>query len=315
MSTAPRADFDSPWKEAVELLFPAFMHFFFPTIATAIDWSKGYEFLDKELEKIVRDATLGRRYADKLVKVFLHEGRETWLLIHLEIQGYYDAAFPQRMYVYHYRIFDRYGVEVISLAVLSDDDPTYRPAEYRTGRWGCQLVFQFPIVKVLDYGQNWAALEANSNPFAIVVMAHLQARAVPAGVERQHWKLRLVRLLYERGCERQAVLELFRFIDWLLVLPEPLEQAFLVDLRHFEEEQRMPYVSSAERLATQQGSLEGSRAMLLEAIATRFGAVSEDIIQAVNTIETVEALRALLRQAISSSDLTAFREALLTATC
>ena len=52
------SNYDSPWKEAVEVFFPAFMAFFFPAIHAAIAWSKGYQFLDKELEKIVRDAAL-----------------------------------------------------------------------------------------------------------------------------------------------------------------------------------------------------------------------------------------------------------------
>ena len=37
-------------------------------------------FSTVELERVVRDAVLGRRYADKLVKVFLRDGTETWLL-------------------------------------------------------------------------------------------------------------------------------------------------------------------------------------------------------------------------------------------
>ncbi len=74
-----RMDFDSPWKEAVECYFEAFIAFFFPLIHGRIDWRKGYEFMDKELEKAVRDADMGRRHVDKLVKVFLPEGKETWL--------------------------------------------------------------------------------------------------------------------------------------------------------------------------------------------------------------------------------------------
>ena len=65
------ADYDSPWKEAIEQYFPDFMAFFFPEIHAGIAWDQGYEFLDSELERVVRDATIGRRYADKLVKVFL----------------------------------------------------------------------------------------------------------------------------------------------------------------------------------------------------------------------------------------------------
>jgi hypothetical protein len=185
MKTDIPSDFDSPWKEAVEVFFPAFLCFFFPAIYAEIDWSKGYQFLDKELEKVVRDAQSGRRYVDKLVKVFLKEGREAWLLIHIEIQNYQDQGFPERIYIYHYRLFDRYRVEIVSLAVLSDADSRYRPEVYSTGRWGCKLTFEFPTAKVLDYGRDWAALAANQNPFAVVVMAHLKAQAVKKGEERK----------------------------------------------------------------------------------------------------------------------------------
>ncbi|MFN2266961.1 MAG: hypothetical protein ABR533_01695 [Desulfonatronovibrio sp.] len=55
-------EYDSPWKIALERYFPEFMEFFFPDVHSDIDWSAGYEFLDKELQQVVRDAELGRRY-------------------------------------------------------------------------------------------------------------------------------------------------------------------------------------------------------------------------------------------------------------
>jgi hypothetical protein len=45
------------------------MEFFFPKVAADIDWSKGYEFLDKELQKVVRKADSTRGTVDKLVKL------------------------------------------------------------------------------------------------------------------------------------------------------------------------------------------------------------------------------------------------------
>jgi len=71
---------DSVWKEAIKSYFKEFMEFFFPKIAQDIAFEKGYEFLDKELEKIVQDAEVGKRFADMLVKVYLRNGDETWLL-------------------------------------------------------------------------------------------------------------------------------------------------------------------------------------------------------------------------------------------
>ena len=110
-----------------------------------------------------------------MVKVFLSDGTETWLLIHIEVQGYSDPEFEKRMFEYFYRIRDRYQAEVVSLALLTDASAKYRPGQYQVKRWGFSLSFQFPAVKVLDYYQNWAALESNANPFAIIVMAHLKA--------------------------------------------------------------------------------------------------------------------------------------------
>jgi hypothetical protein len=52
-----------------------------------IDWSRGFEFLDKELRKITADTAVGRRLVDKLVKVWLKSGEEVWALVHVEIQG------------------------------------------------------------------------------------------------------------------------------------------------------------------------------------------------------------------------------------
>ena len=79
--TSQRADYDNPWKEALGLYFQPFMAFFFPQIEANIDWNRGYEFLDKEFQQVVRDAELGRIYADKLVKVWQRDGSEIWVLI------------------------------------------------------------------------------------------------------------------------------------------------------------------------------------------------------------------------------------------
>ena len=134
------------------------------------------------------------------------------------------------------------------------------------------------------------------------------------GAERKQWKLRLLRGLYERGYNREEILTLFRFIDWLLRLPAVLDQEFWHEFHQFEEEKHMPYVTSVERLGMQkgfaQGQLQAAREMLLEAVATRFGEVSQDVTAAVQRLETVEPMRMLLRQALTCASLEAFRDAL-----
>lgn len=104
-------DHDSPWKEALEYYFQDFLELLFPEIAQAINWQHPPEFLDKELQKIVNQSPEGRQYADKLVKVQLNDGQETWLLIHVEVQGEPETAFELRMYTYYHRILSRYKIE------------------------------------------------------------------------------------------------------------------------------------------------------------------------------------------------------------
>jgi hypothetical protein len=61
----PPTEYDSPWKDIIQIYFPEFMKFFFPAAYDEIDWDKGIEFLDKELQEAVKDAEIGRRFADK----------------------------------------------------------------------------------------------------------------------------------------------------------------------------------------------------------------------------------------------------------
>jgi len=307
------ADYDSPWKEALQRYFEPFMALCYPQIHQDIDWLKGHEFLDKELQKVVRKAGLGRRTVDKLVKVTRKTGAETFVLIHIEVQGRIDAAFGERMYVYHYRVFDRYRLPVVSLALLADDSETWRSCDYGYALWGCRMQLDFPSVKLLDYRARWRELETSLNPFAIMIMAHLQTRVTrDDAVERLRNKLSLVKSLYQKGFSRQDILELYRFIDWLMVLPEILAERFDQEITHYEETLHMPYITSTERAGIkkgiQQGILQGVQQgiqqgiqqgvhqgmqigeanILKRQLSRRFGDLPEDVARRLDTAKSAD---------------------------
>ncbi len=273
-------NYDSPWKDILERYFPEFMGFFFPEAYQEIDWSKGYESLDQELQQVVREAESGKRYADKLMKVWRHDGEELYVVIHIEVQGQHDKQFPLRMYIYNYRLFDRHQQPVASFAVLCDESSKWRPEEYSHELWGCRASLSFPIVKLRDYTERWPELEASSNPFAVVVMSHLKSRATRGqGASRLRWKMHLVRQLYSGGWQRRDVLELFRFIDWVLKLPPWLESRFKDEVRRLETEKDMRYVTSIERLGREEGRekgfLQGEAAVLKRQLKRRFERLPE----------------------------------------
>lgn len=267
------------------------MAFFFPQAHAEIDWSRRYEMLDKELQPIVRQAQHGRRYVDKLAKVWLKSGEERWLLIHVEVQARKEGEFPKRMHVYNHRIFDRYDQEVISLAILADDDPAWRPSQYGYGRWGFRTGTEFPIVKLLDYAPHWQALEADPNPFATVVLAHLktlETRQAPA--DRHAWKPRLVKRLYEQGMDAEDVRQLYRFIDWIMELPEELDWRFGQELVAYQQEKRMPFITIVERIGIQKGLLQGIEACL----KMKFGDEGLKLMPELREIHDHELLEAVL---------------------
>ena len=254
--------------------------------------------MDNALEKITRDAEIGIRYADKLTKVWLKTGELAWVLIHIEVQASRETNFAERIYVYRHRIWEKHKVDVASLVILCDDEQNYRPNKYKKGIWGCELNFTFPIVKLLDFAENWIKLENNSNPFAIVVMAQLKAKEIMDGQERKYWKSRLTRMLYERDYEKQDIIALYCFIDWLLVLPEELEEEFIRELHEFEKEKIMQYVSNIERVGfkkgkqqgiqqgKRQGMQQGESTMLVRQIERKFGQVSKEVKQKIGLADS-----------------------------
>ena len=64
------------------------------------------------------DAELGRRHVDKLIRVSGFGGEATRIFVHIEIQGEAAQDFAERMFVHHYRLYDRYRSPVASLAVF-----------------------------------------------------------------------------------------------------------------------------------------------------------------------------------------------------
>jgi len=255
-------DFDSAWKEVVEVMFEPFLEFLFPKIYKAIDFSKKYEFLNKELRKISPYSKTGKRLADVLVKVHLKDSETPLvLLIHVEVQGYKDPEFMKRMFVYYYRISDQFqeeGLDVISLGVFTDEDENFRPDEYLRKRMGFKLLMKIPVVKILDYrlDEKKRTMLANSkNPMALVVRVQLKSfEAKRADVnQRYEFKRDLIRECYKEGYTRKQIHFLLRFIDWIIQLPKDIEKKLSNEITKLEEEHKMKYVTSWERIAKEEG--------------------------------------------------------------
>lgn len=110
---------DILWKGIIENLVDDFIRYFFPKYVDRIDFERGFEFLDTELQKLIPDNSSQKRHADKLIRVWFKDGKEAWFLIHVEIQGYQDSQFAVRMFECMYRIRDKSVVKRSSASSTS----------------------------------------------------------------------------------------------------------------------------------------------------------------------------------------------------
>ncbi len=272
--------YDSPWKEVIERYFPEFMAFYFPDAYAEIDWAKEHVFLDQELRAVVQDAELGKRFVDRLVRVNVLNGGESWIYIHVEVQGTKQAEFAERMFVYNYRLFDRYKRPVASLAVLADEHKEWKPTSYGFTVLGCRHILEFPVAKLTDYAEKVDELLASDNAFGLITVAHILTQQTrKQHQERYEAKLRLVRLLYKRQWDKQRVIDLFSVLDWLMQLPEWLNSQVWQELETIEESKKVQYITSVERIGIAKGRIEGrvegvSR-LLRRQLERRFGVLPE----------------------------------------
>jgi hypothetical protein len=309
----PKDDYDTPWKAALERYFEQFLALFLPAVHAEIDWGQGCTFLDKELRKLVPEGDAGPGVVDVLVRVTLRSGDRVAVSIHVEVQRSKQAGFGRRMLRYNLRIFDRFDAdEVVSVAVLGDEDPAWRPSSFDYGRWGSRMRLEYLTVKLIDWEDpgRWRQLQDSSNPFAIVVMAHLKTlRTGRSSQERLDSKVSLVRALVAGGHPQDDVHALLGVVDWFMALEDGLQDRFEEEVAVIEEETKGPLLTSWERRGLQQGLEQGlvnMRGLVARILENRFGAAPEGVIARLREITELSALNDLAVEAAGVASLEQF---------
>jgi len=101
-----KGKYDILWKGMLERVFDDFLRFVFSNADRRFDMQKGFTYLDKEMERLYQhpEEETNTRFLDKLVKVYTTDGKEKYLLVHVEVQGSYDNTFTARMFRYFYYV-------------------------------------------------------------------------------------------------------------------------------------------------------------------------------------------------------------------
>ncbi len=84
----------------------------------------------------------------------------------------------------------------------------------------------------------------------------------------------------------------------MIELPESLEREAWREIREYEEEKRMPYITTPERIGREEGRQQGLREGLLKAVALglklKFGDEGLRLLPEIRTIDDVPKLESLL---------------------
>lgn len=287
--TDPNSDQDNAWKELLDHHFREFMEFFFPTIAAEINWARKPVSFDKELAKLGPRHATGKRLADKLARVWRKTGEKLFVLLYGEVQGPPVTNFNARMFTYNYRIKDRYNAQVVSLGVVTSATKNTRLGRYETQLWGCRTVFEFPVVKLSDWRGREAELEQSRNPFAMVVLVHLALPRAERSLQgKYNLKRDLMRRLLQHGFASDYIRSLLRFLDWVIRLPEGLENKLDNEMEEIVEGKKMPYVTSWERRGLKRGEEIGRLDLVLRLLKRKLGELDQRLTAKIETLSVLK---------------------------
>ncbi len=297
---------DTLWKAILEDLFDDFLRFFYENADDLFDINRGFEFLDKELEDLFpQTETENIRYVDKLVKVWLKNGTEEWILIHIEVQNKGEKSFAERMFIYFYRIRDRYKRRITAWAIFTDKSKKEPRSEYREAYLGTKVLYSYNTYKIINQSED--ALKADNNPFAVVILTVLLAlkKSQTQEIELIDLKIDLVKDLLKRQIPKQKIRALMNFLKYYVrfnkentlifenkfdsftgkTYPMGIEQFLL----HRAEQQ-------GEKRGEKRGEKIGDERRLIQVVCTarKSGASLEFIAQIVNL--TVEEVQAILKK-------------------
>lgn len=205
---------DELWKAIIPALWGPFLRFCLEDWADNIDYTRKPDFLDKELKRLRLRSKSKNRTVDFLMRVYMKDGTTKSFLLHIEVQGYDDPEFRQRLFQYYYRISDLLGEDIETLVIMIDDAPDWRPNEYIKEFGQTKVHFICRMFKLLDNPPPYTGKE--NNPFAVVFEVAwygLKKNMLKNDDDLHTLRFRLIRRLIEIGIDGDIIHHVLDFVN------------------------------------------------------------------------------------------------------
>ncbi|ADI25688.1 Rpn family recombination-promoting nuclease/putative transposase [Geobacillus sp. C56-T3] len=246
-----RIDHDRLFKELLSTFFEEFLLLFFPDVYEHIDVHH-LSFLSEEL---FTDVTAGEKHRVDLLVETKVKGEDGLVIVHVEHQSYTQRTFPERMFLYFSRLFQKYRRRILPIAIFSYDEQYDEPSS---------LVMQFPFLTVLDFRfltvelrkQPWRAYIRHANPVAAALLSKMGYNEDEKVEVKKEFLRMLVRLELDEAKQRL----LFGFFETYLRLSEEEEAKLRNEVSQMETKEAkrvMELIVSYEQRGMEKGIQKG----------------------------------------------------------
>ncbi|NNU91658.1 Rpn family recombination-promoting nuclease/putative transposase [Anoxybacillus sp. CHMUD] len=254
-------DHDRLFKELIQAFFEEFILLFFPEMYEYIDFQH-LSFLSGEL---FTDVTAGEKYrVDLLVETKL-KGEDGLIIVHIENQSYVQPSFPERMFIYFSRLFEKYRTNVVPIAVFSYDTIRDEPSSSTLQLpFGNILHFRFFTVELRK--QNWRNYIRIDNPIAAALLSKMGYTES----ERIELKKQFLRMLVRLELDEAKQRLLIGFFETYVRLSDDEEQQLRNEVNQMEtkeKEQVLELLISYEQKGKREGAKQKEREMMRKMIA------------------------------------------------
>ena len=151
-------DYDSLWKDFTRICWREVLYDFMPDLYNAADLTRDAVQLDKELHDVVaglgseEETQTTKRYVDNLLKIYLKNGKEEWILLHIEIQGRGGENISARMFRYQCMLFVHHNRHPAAMAILTAKRPKkeVEPGKYEAELFGTKIKYEYNVIKAYE---------------------------------------------------------------------------------------------------------------------------------------------------------------------
>lgn len=240
----------------------------------------------------------------------LRAGGEKFVLVHVEFESSRkERDFPRRMFGYFCLLFLKYGIDVVAVAMFSDDAIWKQPVDnYFEASLSprSRVRFDYHVIKLkhLDH----KAFLASPNPLAFALMAKMNYE------KRQRVRLKADFRRMILGAKVDPAREnlLLEFVETYMILPQAEQTQFLDLVRH-----ESPYVEVLKMVTTyeqagikkgiqkgiEEGIEQGKQAALMTLLEKRFGKLPTETVRKIHRLRSSEKLDALLLAVLDATSL------------